>query len=293
MGSHIDKNTVCWHNGELIALEQAKVSIFDHGLLYGDGIFEGLRFYNGQAFKARRHLKRLSESAKAIDLQLPYDDDALLQGLNAAIGAYTHNEGYIRILVTRGEGNLGLDPKRCERANVFIVVTELELMSPERQAEGLSLITAATRRVSGTGLDSRVKSLNYLHSILAKTEANHAGADDALLLNAQGLVAECSAANIFIVKDGALYTPPCTDGALEGITRETVIELACSQGIAVHKQSLTQWDIYNADECFVTGSAARLISVATLDGRTTGHVKGPVFTVLRQLFSESVLTALG
>lgn len=283
--------SACWHNGKIIPIDQAKVSVFDHGLLYGDGVFEGLRFYDGCAFKVGRHLDRLAQSCSAIALSLPFDQAELREAIEQCIASSGLRDGYMRILVTRGEGTLGLNPKHCDTANVFILAVEMELLDQAAQARGIELITASTRRMVGSGLDPRVKSLNYLHSILAKTEANHAGVDDALLLNQHGMVAECSAANIFIIdKNGCLVTPPCSDGALEGITRETVIELACESGIEVECRSLSTWDIYNATECFITGSAARLICVAGLDGRAIKQINGPNFQLLSEAFFSRVRT---
>lgn len=277
-----------WLNGELMPIEEAKVSVLDHGLLYGDGIFEGLRFYGGRPFKLSRHLQRLRQSAQALCLDFGYSDDELAQGVQDCVAGSGLSDGYIRILVTRGEGNLGINPSHCGRATVVILAAEMELVCEDKKRLGLRLITASTKRVTGSGLDCRVKSLNYLHSILAKTEANHAGADDALLLNVQGLVAECSAANIFIVKQGQLFTPPVTDGALEGITRETVIELAESMSLGFLEQSMSPWDIYTADECFISGSAARLLPVASLDGRKLRQINGPVLTALQKAFIQKV-----
>lgn len=278
----------CWHNGELVPAEQATVSVFDHGLLYGDGVFEGLRFYNTKAFKIERHLQRLRRSLKVLGITIEYSNEQLIEGVKSCIEDLGMQDGYLRILVTRGEGNLGLNPTSCPQSNVFILAAQLELASSEVVQRGLKLITSSVTRTVGTGVDSRVKSLNYLHSIMAKMESNHANADDALLLNQQGKVAECSAANIFIVRDGKLITPPCTDGALEGITRETVIELALEKGVEVCEQSLTTWDIYTADECFVTGSGARLMPIASLDGRNIEAVNGPVFQTLFDAFMSKV-----
>lgn len=267
----------CWFNGKLVPVERARVSVFDHGLLYGDGVFEGLRFYRRRAFRAERHMQRLRNSLQALQIAIPYSDEDLLLGIQHCIEAGEHEDGYIRLVVTRGEGSLGLDPKRCREPNIFILAAQLELAAPEKIEQGLKLITASVRRANGSGLDPRVKSLNYLHSILAKTEANHAGADDAVLLNNEGRVAECSAANIFILRGNTLLTPPCLDGALGGITREAVMELAPQLGLSVTECSLGQWDIYNADECFITGSGARLMPVASLDGRALKEVAGSTF----------------
>ncbi len=283
--------TPCWFNGALISSTEAKVSVFDHGLLYGDGIFEGLRFYDKKPFKLQRHLARLADSAQALALDLPFDHLVLERGVEQVIEASGLNDGYLRILVTRGEGNLGLNPAHCQKANVFILFADLELNDPAKLASGLSLISSSIKRVAGSGLDSRVKSLNYLHSIMAKLEANHAGADDALLLNQHGQLAECTAANIFVVKADHIYTPPCSDGALEGITRETVMELADALRIKLSQRSMSTWDIFTADECFITGSAARIMPVGSLDGRKVKRVNGPMFSALNNAFFERVRSA--
>ncbi|MFT7558268.1 MAG: branched-chain amino acid aminotransferase [Flavobacteriales bacterium] len=278
----------CWLNGEIIPVSEARLSVLDHGVLYGDGVFEGMRFYNGRIFQLVKHLKRLRQSMHALELKHSYSDEELSLALEQCIAASGLESGYIRMVLTRGEGSLGLNPKLCKGFSLFILVAELQFVSEEKQQQGLSLTTVSTKRMVGSGIDTRIKSLNYLHSIAAKIEANHAGTDDGLLLNQHGLVAECSAANIFIVSNGRLITPPCSDGALEGITRAVVIGVAQSLGVQVSEQSLTPWDIYNSDECFITGSAARLLKIRSLDGRAIGKTKMPVFEQLWQGFMASI-----
>lgn len=268
--------------------EDAKISVFDHGVLYGDGVFEGARFYNKKVFKLSKHFARLRRSLHALDIQLPYSEDEFREGIDQCIQACGIDDGYIRILVTRGVGNLGLNPANCGRASCAVIAAPLTMTSEEANQRGLKLITASTKRMTGSGLDSRVKSLNYLHSIMAKTEANFAKADDAVLLNQSGRVAECSAANIFIYSDGKLRTTPATEGALEGITRQTIIELAAELAIPVVIEALTPWDIYNAEECFVSGSGIRLVAVAELDGRKIETINGPIFSKLNEAFQALV-----
>jgi branched-chain amino acid aminotransferase len=274
----------CWINGTILPTAQATVPVTDHGLLYGDGIFEGMRFFSGKLFNADQHFRRLQQSARALGLVMPYPQCQLEQAIDELIACYQQASGYIRLVITRGQGPLGLDPSQCDTASCFIIIDQLQLASAAKQAAGLTMITAATRRATGTGLDSRVKSLNYLHSILAKMEARTAGADDAVMLNNHGFVAEATAANIFIEKDGALFTPPATDGCLEGITRAEIITSAMESGISVQIQSLTNYDLYTADACFLSGSGAGLLAVKELDGRPLKHCPGEVFQQLKAEF---------
>jgi branched-chain amino acid aminotransferase len=267
----------CWKNGELVSADRASVSVHDHGLLYGDGCFEGLRFYHGRPFMPDRHLARLRRSLQALAITIPYTDDTLTEAVMTCIRGSGMHDGYLRILVTRGEGDMGLDPRNCTRPNVFIIPAALSLVSDTARRQGICLITSSIRRATGTGLDARVKSLNYLHSVLARMQADAAGADEAILLNQSGYVAECSAENIFIVKEDKLLTPPVQDGALEGITREIILELAPRTGLEAQEQSLTSYDLYTADECFICGSGARLIPVRMIDGRPLTRCPGPVY----------------
>jgi branched-chain amino acid aminotransferase len=268
---------LCWKNGAVVGAEHAVVSIYDHGLLYGDGCFEGLRFYGGQPFRLGRHLSRLRRSLSALDIQISYSDDELQAGIAECIEQSNMPNGYLRLLVTRGEGDMGLNPQHCVSPNVFIIPASLSLVSDDTRQRGVSLITSSVKRAVGTGLDSRVKSLNYLHSILARAEANAAGVDEAILLNQFGFVAECSAENIFIVSGGNLLTPPIKDGALEGVSREIILSLAADKQLPHREQSLTTYDLYNADECFICGSGAGLIPVRQIDGRIISQCPGAYY----------------
>lgn len=277
-------HSVSWINGEIVPTSRAYVSVRDHGLLYGDGIFEGIRFYHGRAFRLSRHLDRLYRSAAAICLSVPFDAGAFAMAVHDTIQAYGATEGYLRLVVTRGEGKLGLDPSSCTRPNVFIIVDELAMVSETVRREGARTIVAATRRLGPDGLDPRIKSLNYLNHILARLEASNAGADEAILLNGRGHVAEGTADNVFIVRHGTLLTPPVSDGALEGITRQAVLELAHELGIPQRELSLGSYDLYTADECFLTGTGAELIPVREVDGRPLKTCPGPVFSILLAAF---------
>ncbi len=279
---------ICWLNGQLTPLEHARISVFDHGLLYGDGVFEGIRFYCGHAFRLDAHLDRLYRSAVALRLTIPYDRAALTTAVQETIAAFHTQDGYLRLVITRGEGKLGLDPSTCARGNTFILADQLALVSEATRSTGARLIVATTRRLAPDGLDPRIKSLNYLNHIFARMEASNAGADEAILLNAQGRVAEGTADNIFIVRSGALLTPPATDGALEGITRAVVLELAAALHIPARETSLATYDLYTADEAFLTGTGAELIPVREVDGRTLGACPGPVFARLMTAFRTQI-----
>ena len=278
----------CWLNGKRVAPQQAVVSVFDHGLLYGDGVFEGIRFYNGRAFRLQAHLDRLALSARAIALNLPYTPTQLADAVAETIAAAGVSEGYLRLVVTRGVGPLGLDPTRCHSPSVFIIADRLQLVSGETRSQGAKVIIAATRRLGPDGLDPRIKSLNYLNHLLARLEASHAGADEAILLNSAGRVAEGSADNLFIVRNGELLTPPVMEGALDGITRQVVLELAVELGIPHREIPLAPYDVFVADECFLTGTGAELIPVASVDGRLLEQCPGPVFTAVQAAFRGCV-----
>ncbi len=279
---------VCWLNGKLVAPEHATVSIFDHGLLYGDGVFEGIRFYHGNAFRLQAHLERLVLSARAIALDIPYGIDALTQAVEETIAAAPSANGYMRLVVTRGVGPLGIDPSRCHTPQVFIIADALHMVSERVRTEGAKVIIAATRRLGADGLDPRIKSLNYLNHILARMEATHAGADEAILLNSAGRIAEGSADNIFIVKKGELLTPPVIEGALDGITRQVVLELAEKLGINAREIPIAPYDLFTADECFLTGTGAELIPVGFADGRSIPQCPGPIYVRLAAAFKELV-----
>lgn len=279
---------VCWMNGKLVAPEQAMVSVFDHGLLYGDGVFEGIRFYNGNAFRLQAHLERLLLSARAIALEIPYSLEALTQAVLDTIAAAPSANGYMRLVVTRGVGPLGIDPSRCSAPQLFIIADALHMVSERVRTEGAKIIIAATRRLGADGLDPRIKSLNYLNHILARMEATHAGADEAILLNSAGRITEGSADNIFIVQRGELLTPPVIEGALDGITRQVVIELAETLGIKFREIPLAPYDLFTADECFLTGTGAELIPVGYADGRKIPQCPGPIYSRLAAAFRELV-----
>jgi len=272
-------------NGDLVPQEEAKVSVFDHGLLYGDGVFEGIRAYGGRAFKLAEHVARLYRSAHAIRLEIPLTPAEMTAAVERTLAANKLSEGYIRVVVTRGVGTLGLDPDKCSHPQVIIIAATIVLYPEESYQHGLAIVTVSTIRNHPAALDPRIKSLNYLNNILAKIEGKNAGVVEALMLNAEGLVAECTGDNIFIVSGHALRTPPVSAGILEGITRDTVIDLAREAGYALREENLSLYDVYTADECFLTGTAAEVIAVVTVDGRTIGTGEpGPVTTDLLARF---------
>lgn len=272
-------------DGRLYNKEDAKISVYDHGLLYGDGVFEGLRSYNGRVFRLEQHLRRLWESARAICLEIPLSREQMAQAVQETLAANGIQDGYIRLVVTRGAGSLGLDPNRCSAPQVIIITDHISMYPKEFYEQGLEIVTAATLRNHPAALSPRIKSLNYLNNILAKIEGLKAGCVEALMLNHKGEVAECTGDNIFLVRRGELLTPPKDAGILEGITREAVMELAVAAGIPVHETSLTRHDVYIADECFLTGSAAELIPVVKVDNRAIGSGKpGPVTRDLLERF---------
>ncbi|PIV64838.1 MAG: branched-chain amino acid aminotransferase [bacterium (Candidatus Ratteibacteria) CG_4_10_14_3_um_filter_41_18] len=278
-----------WLNGKLVPKEGARVSVFDHGLLYGDGVFEGIRSYNGRIFKLTEHLERLYRSAKSIILKIPLSSGELEEAIIKTLRANNLKDAYIRVVATRGVGDLGLDPAKCSSATVFIIASKIQLYPEELYEKGLSLITAFTRRNDIKTLNPAVKSLNYLNNILAKIEATNAGALEAIMLNKDGYVAECTGDNIFMVKEEALQTPPASAGILEGITRNSVIELAQSFKIPVKENLLTRDDLYGGDEVFLTGTAAEIIPVTRIDGRIIKEGKvGPLTQKLRAGFKKLV-----
>jgi branched-chain amino acid aminotransferase len=260
-------------DGSFFSQAEAKVSVFDHGFLYGDGIFEGIRFYNGRVFKLAEHLDRLWESAKAICLTIPMTIAEMEAALLETIRQNDLRDGYIRLIVTRGVGNLGLSPDRCPKSSVIIIAATIALYPEEKYQTGMEMITCATRRISPAALPPAVKSLNYLNNILAKIEANHAGADEGLMLNEEGFVAECTGDNIFLVKRGEIYTPPIYSGGLRGITRQVVFEICAELGLKVTETEMTRFDVFTADECFLTGTAAEVIAAIRLDTRVIGSGK--------------------
>ncbi len=282
-----------WLNGKLVNREQATVSVFDHGLLYGDGVFEGIRFYRRKAFRLEAHLRRLSHSATAIGLMLPYTLDELETAIEDVIRACTEADGYLRLVITRGEGSLGIDPALCKRATAFIIADRIAVVAPHVLEQGAKLVIASTRRLPPDGLDPRLKSLNYLNQVLARMEASHADADEAVLLNAQGYVTEGTTDNIFIVRDGTLMTPPVTDGALEGVTRDIILQLARELGITCSERTLAPYDLYTADECFLTGTAVELVPVREIDARMLHSCPGPVFQRLQNAFRDRIAGEAG
>ncbi len=287
-----DPSRRVWFNGELIPADQAKVSVFDHGLLYGDGVFEGIRAYNGRVLKLRTHLVRLYESAAAIQLEIPYTLDELTQATHDALEANGLTDAYIRLCVTRGIGTLGLNPYLCDRATTFIIADSITLYPAEMYANGLSIVTATTIRNHPKALDPRIKSMNYLNNILAKVEGIKAGCMETLMLNHEGNVSECTGDNIFIVSEGKLLTPPLSAGCLAGVTRNLVLELAQQAGIETRETDMTTADVYNADECFLTGTAAEVIPVTNIDGKPIADAKpGPVTRQLLDAFHRVVADA--
>ncbi len=276
-----------WLDNGLVDKEQAKVSVFDHGLLYGDGIFEGIRVYGGKIFELEAHLKRLWESARVIRLDIPMTWDQMKDALYQTVRANNVIDGYIRQIVTRGIGDLGLNPFICQRPCVIIIAGNVQLYEEELYEKGLKVVSVPTWRNHPMALPPQVKSLNYLNNIMAKIEAIDARAGEAIMYNNEGYVAEASGDNVFIIKDGTIYTPPVQAGSLDGITRQVVLRLAAKAGLPVIEKNLTRFDLYVADEFFLTGSAAEVIGVVQIDGRTVGQgVPGPVTKQLRKLFFE-------
>lgn len=280
---------VIYLDGELVPEEQARLSVFDHGILYGDGVFEGIRLYNGRVFRLDAHIDRLYRSAHAILLTMPLNKEQMEVALLRTVRANELRDGYVRLVVTRGVGDLGLDPKECKNPTVFIIADTIELYPEEKYREGLKVITCSTRRNISDALDPAIKSLNYLNNILAKIETNQAGADEGLLLNAEGYVAEATGDNVFMVNGKRLTTPPVSAGALDGITREVVMGLAREAGLDVEEGLFRLTAVYNADESFLTGTAAEVVPVREVDGRVIGSGKpGPVTGMLRERFAEYV-----
>lgn len=274
-------------DGQFYDKENAKISVFDHGLLYGDGVFEGIRFYNGRVFRLEEHMARLFDSAKAICLDVGLERAEITEALLETIRQNNLRDGYVRLVVTRGCGDLGLNPSLCPRATVFIIASKITLYPPDKYENGLHVVTCATRRIPHGALSPMVKSLNYLNNVLAKIEAQQAGAGEGLMLNEQGYVAECTGDNIFTVKNGRIFTPPISSGALAGVTRAVVFEIASELGIPISEPEMTRYDIYTAEECFLTGTAAEVIPAVRLDNRMIGDGSpGPVTKRLIARFHE-------
>ncbi len=276
-----------WLHDRLVDAEDAKISVFDHGLLYGDGVFEGIRVYSGRIFEFESHIRRLFESAGAIRLSMPMDFESLCNAVRETVRANNIIDGYIRLVVTRGAGDLGLNPFLCKNADIFIIADKIQFYPEEFYEKGVKVISATTIRNHPQALPPQVKSLNYLNNILAKIEAIDSGASEAIMYNQQGYVAEATGDNVFVVRKGIVYTPPVQAGSLEGITREVVIRLAKQQNIEVVEKNLTRFDLYVCDEFFLTGTAAEVIGVVEIDGRIVGNGKpGPVTRLLRKKFFE-------
>jgi len=282
-----DPNLKVWMNGDFVSAAQASVNVFDHGLLYGDGVFEGIRSYNGRVFERHAHLKRLFTSAKAIRLTIPYSFDDVDRALDATLEANgklrPDQDAYIRLVVTRGVGMLGISPKRTWKPCVFIIASSLSMYPQELYDHGMPVIVSSVTRNHPNAVSPRIKSLNYLNNILAKTEALEAGVNEAIMLNAQGYVAEATGDNLFIVRGGQLQTPDTAAGILEGITRAAVIRLARQAGIEVVEKTIDRQDLYSADECFLTGTGAQVIPVNEIDKRPVGD--GTVGPITKQLIA--------
>jgi branched-chain amino acid aminotransferase len=278
-------------NGDLVAKEDAKISVFDHGLLYGDGVFEGIRLYNRCIFKLEEHLERLEFSAKAILLDLPLDREQLKKAVCDTCRANNLENGYVRLVVTRGPGHLGLTPDGCGPGNVIIIADDIQLYPEELYEKGLKIISVPTRRINASALPPAIKSLNYLNNILAKIEAKKVGFQEALMLNDKGEIAECTGDNVFMISKGILYTPPLDAGSLRGITRGAVIDLAAELNLPCREQALTRYDLWTAEECFLTGTAAEVIPCVEVDHRIIGDgVPGSMTRRLIELFRKLVLT---
>ena len=267
-------------NGELVEKKNAKISVFDHGLLYGDGVFEGIRSYNSRVFKLREHIDRLYESAHSIMLKIPLTKQEMLKAIIKTLKANKLSDVYIRVVATRGEGDLGLDPRKCQgRETVIIIVDRIALYPPQLYKNGMEIVTVATTRNSHETLNPQIKCLNYLNNILAKIEAINLGFQEALMLNDQGYVAECTGDNVFIVSKREVYTPPECMGALKGVTRDTVLDITKKLKIATHEHVFTRHELYIADECFLTGTAAEIIPVVKVDSRMIGNGKPGAITI--------------
>ena len=274
--------------GKFYEKNEAKISVFDHGLLYGDGVFEGIRSYNRLVFKLKEHIDRLFESAKGIMLTIPMTKEELIKAVILTLKKNGLRDAYIRLVVTRGEGDLGLDPRKCNgNATVFIIADKIALYPERLYREGLKIVTVPTVRNLPEALNPQIKSLNYLNNILAKIEAANAGCDEAIMLDSLGYVAECTGDNIFIVKGNHLYTPPQCMGTLRGITRDSVLEIARKSKIPCHEHVITRHEVYISDECFLTGTAAEIIPVIKVDGRAIGNGRpGPMTSKLLKKFRE-------
>jgi branched-chain amino acid aminotransferase len=278
-----------WIDGKLVDKADAKISVYDHGLLYGDGVFEGIRVYNGKIFECDAHMKRLYDSAKSIRLTIPIERSAFVEAIYETVKANNFTDCYIRAVVTRGVGDLGLDPRKCKQASVFVIADLIAVYPKEMYEKGMAVITSSYIRSHPNSTPPRVKSLNYLNNILAKIEAADAGVPEAIMLNHNGNVAECTADNIFIYRDGQVQTPMTADGILEGVTRKVIIELCRKHNIPLMEKTIQRHDLYIADEMFLTGTAAEVIAVTKVDGRVIGSGEaGPVTRKLLDLFHKHI-----
>jgi len=274
-------------NGQFVSAADASVSVFDHGFLYGDGVFEGIRVYDGTIFRLRQHLERLYQSAQCLMLTIPMTPEAMGDAIVETVRRRALPSQYIRVVVSRGAGDLGLDPRLCPTPSVIIIADTIALYPAPFYTDGLALVTVATRRSPSWVLDPRIKSLNYLNNIMAKIEAQQAGAVEAVMLNAEGYVAECTADNLFVMRQGRLATPCVAAGALQGVTRDSVLEIAAQVGLETDETFLTRYDLYTAEECFMTGTGAEIVPVVRIDGRQIGAgTPGPVTARLRAAFVD-------
>ena len=277
-----------WLDGKIVDENEAKISVFDHGLLYGDGIFEGIRFYNNRVFRLEEHIERLFDSARAILLKTPWTIEEVCQATVDTCKANELTDGYVRLVVTRGSGPLGLNPHQCPTPSMFIIASGITLYPDSCYENGLEVVTCSTRRPAPAALSPQVKSLNYLNNVMAKVEAIKAGAQEGLMLNEQGYVAECTGDNVFVIKKGVIATPPVSDGSLDGITRQVIFELAEKLGYTLVEKTMTRYDLYTAEEIFLTGTAAEVIPLVKLDEReigsgTPGKISQEMITAFRDL----------
>jgi branched-chain amino acid aminotransferase len=279
-------------DGEYYDEANAKISVFDHGLLYGDGVFEGIRAYNGRVFRLKEHVDRLFSSAKSLMLAIPLTPVEMMKAVVDSCRQNHLRDGYIRVVVTRGPGTLGLNPNRCKKPSVIIIADKIQLYPQEYYDQGMAIVTVPTVRNLHSALNPAIKSLNYLNNIMAKIEANNAGCEEAIMLNSEGFVAECTGDNLFIVSEGRLLTPPLWAGALYGITRRVVMDLATEAGMEVRETNLTRHELFNADECFLTGTAAEIVALVKIDGRVIGNGKpGPVTAKLEAQYRALTKTS--
>ena len=285
----MDQSLIVYLDGKYLPMSEAKVPLNDHGLLYGDGIFEGIRAYNGRVFKLEEHIRRFQDCARAILLELPMGFDEICEMVCKTCAMNNLDDAYIRLVATRGSGDLGIDPRKCPEARIFCIAATISMYPEGMYETGIAVIAAQTRRNNSTILDPQIKSLNYLNNVLAKMEANRAGVQEAIMLAQNGVVAECTGQNIFVVKDGVIYTPPIYVGALDGITRRTIMELAKAEGYEVYEKEFTLFNVYNADECFITGTAAECMPITQADGRIIGSGSaGPITKRILELFQSYV-----